>query len=51
MSKLANTDTTYCINNTCIDKCWRHISNWKFDTDKNYIFTSGLEDCEKIEDD
>ena len=43
--KKANTDTTYCINTTC-NKCWRHISNWKFDNDKNYWYTSGLDDCE-----
>ena len=43
--KKANTDTAYCVNTTC-NKCWRHISNWKFDADKNYCYTSGLNDCE-----
>ena len=29
--KRANTDTTYCTNETCMNKCWRHIHNWEFD--------------------
>jgi len=32
----ANSDTTYCTNETCLDKCWRHISNWKFNENEDY---------------
>lgn len=45
-NKKANTDTAYCINTVCKNKCWRHISKWDFDADKNYWLTSGMEDCE-----
>ena len=41
----ANTDTTYCTNEKC-NKCWRHISKYKFD-DKNYWF---MECCEEMEE-
>ena len=34
--KQANTDTTYCNNKNCSDKCWRHINNYEFDNNKNY---------------
>ena len=36
MKEEANTDTTYCTNDNCIEKCWRHVSNWKFDVNKDY---------------
>jgi hypothetical protein len=34
--KKANTDTTYCKSESCPNKCWRHIWNWKFDSDTDY---------------
>lgn len=40
--KQANTDTTYCTNEYCAKKCWRHKSKYKFDKDKNYWF---MEKC------
>ena len=36
--KWANTDTTYCVDNGCKDKCWRHKDNWRFEKDTNYWF-------------
>lgn len=44
--EVANTDTTYCINKECPEKCWRYIDNWKFDKDTNYWF---MDKCEKGE--
>ena len=41
----ANTDTTYCTNEKC-NKCWRHISKYKFDDNENYWF---MECCEEME--
>ncbi len=43
----ANTDTTYCTSKKCIDKCWRHESNWNFDVCKNYWF---MEFCKEKTD-
>ncbi len=37
--RIPNTDTTYCINRTCEDKCWRHESNYDFNINKLYWFT------------
>ena len=42
--KVANTDTTYCINEQCQDKCWRYKDNWYFEKDTNYWF---MEKCDK----
>ena len=42
--KQANTDTTYCVNKNCKNKCWRNADNYKFDEDKYYWFTN---ECEK----
>lgn len=42
--KRANTDTTYCTNETCMHKCWRHIHNWEFDKNKDYWL---MEYCEE----
>ena len=36
MKEEANADTTYCTNDNCIEKCWRNVSNWKFDVNKDY---------------
>ena len=41
--KQANTDTTYCVNKNCKNKCWRNADNYKFDEDKYYWFTSNCE--------
>ena len=41
----ANTDTTYCTNKDCKEKCWRYKENWYFDRDTNYWF-SEMENCE-----
>ena len=38
----ANTDTTYCTNKNCINKCWRYIDNWSFNPNINYWF---MENC------
>lgn len=35
----ANTDTTYCTNEQCKEKCWRHESNYEFDKGINYWWT------------
>lgn len=43
----ANTDTTYCKSETCIDKCWRHKSNWGFDINNNYWFMDCCKEEEK----
>ena len=42
--KVANTDTTYCINEHCKNKCWRYKDNWYFEKDTNYWF---MEKCDK----
>ena len=42
--KKANTDNTYCKNESCSKKCWRHISNYRFDNDKDYWL---MEMCEE----
>lgn len=42
--KQVNTDTTYCTSEKCKNKCWRHISNYKFNEKENYWFMSN---CEK----
>lgn len=34
----ASTDMTYCVNKECNKKCFRHESNYEFDTNKNYCF-------------
>lgn len=44
--KQANTDTTYCINDKCNEKCWRYKDNYNFDKDTDYWF---MEKCEKID--
>ena len=38
MKQNANLDTTYCNSVTCKNKCWRHVSNFEFEKDKNYWF-------------
>ena len=42
--KRANFDTTYCTNETCMNKCWRYINNWEFDQNENYWL---MEYCEE----
>lgn len=44
MMAKASTDVTYCVNDKCSRKCWRHHSNYRFDEDKNYWY---MECCEK----
>ena len=38
MKQKADFDTTYCRSITCKRKCWRHVSNFEFEEDKNYWF-------------
>ena len=38
MKQKADFDTTYCKSITCKNKCWRHVSNFEFEEDKNYWF-------------
>ena len=38
MKEKANTDTTYCANPNCQNKCWRHRDKHEFEKDKMYIF-------------
>lgn len=38
MKQQANFDTTYCINDKCDKKCWRHRSNFEFDEKENYWY-------------
>lgn len=45
--QIANTDTTYCVNMECTEKCWRHKDNWHFDPNTNYWFMDKCEKCEK----
>lgn len=45
--KTADTDTTYCINEKCTEKCWRYKDNWYFEADTNYWFMEKCEKCEK----
>jgi len=45
--KIADTDTTYCINEKCAKKCWRYKDNWYFEKDINYWFIEKCERCEK----
>ena len=45
--KIADTDTTYCINEKCTKKCWRYKDNWYFEKDTNYRFIEKCERCEK----
>lgn len=37
--KKANTDTTYCINEQCKDKCWRWKGNYEFEKGTKYWCT------------
>lgn len=34
----ASTDVTYCTNEECPKKCWRHVSKHKFNLDENYWY-------------
>ena len=43
----ASIDVTYCINKNCKDKCWRHISKYRFETDEYYWYMKG---CNNIKD-
>ena len=43
----ANTDTSYCINEKCKEKCWRHESNYEFDEKENYCFMQYCQDYMK----
>ena len=45
----ANFDTTYCQSVLCKTKCWRHMTNWKFDKDKNYWFMLECEFKDKLD--
>lgn len=36
MKQQANFDTTYCINDKCDKKCFRHHSHYEFEKDKDY---------------
>lgn len=47
----ANTDTTYCTNKECKDKCWRHESNFSFNNKKSYWFTNECIEKEGRKDD
>lgn len=38
----ANFDTAYCDSTICKSKCWRHVSNFEFEKDKNYWYVN---DC------
>ena len=29
--KIPNFDTTYCVSKDCKNRCWRHITNYKFE--------------------
>lgn len=42
MKQKADFDTTYCNSITCKNKCWRHVSNFEFEKDKNYWYVN---DC------
>ena len=48
MKQRADFDTTYCQSVTCKRKCWRHVSNFEFEEDKNYWF---INKCIKKSDD
>lgn len=45
--KYADTDTTYCTNEECKNKCWRHESNYKFKEDENYWYQATCVDMLK----
>ena len=36
----ANTDTTYCTNEQCKEKCWRWKGNYEFEKGANYWWTN-----------
>lgn len=40
----ANKDTTYCKGENCQNKCWRHITKWKFNEDEDYWLMECCED-------
>lgn len=42
MKQKADFDTTYCKSITCKNRCWRHVSNFEFEEDKNYWY---INDC------
>ena len=44
----ANTDTTYCTSITCMEKCWRHRSNFIFEEDENYWFMNTCENAKEL---
>ena len=40
----ASRDVTYCVNEKCKDRCWRHVSNYRF-ADDYYWYMAG---CDNI---
>lgn len=42
MKQKADFNTTYCNSTTCKSNCWRHITNFEFEDNKNYWYVN---DC------
>ena len=40
MMTYASTDVTYCTNEDCPKKCWRHVSKHRFNKDDFYWYMS-----------
>lgn len=47
IKRKANTDTTYCTNEQCKEKCWRWEGNYEFDEKENYWFMEYCQDYMK----
>lgn len=43
--RTANFDMIYCVSKECKDRCWRHISNYKFEPGGFYWYQ---ENCERM---
>ena len=43
----ASRDVTYCVNEKCKNKCWRHVSKYKF-ADDYYWYMLGCDNVRKI---
>jgi hypothetical protein len=45
--EIANTDTTYCKGKNCKEKCWRHVSHYCFEADKDYWLMKKCKEVKK----
>lgn len=46
MRAYASKDVTYCTNQDCKKKCWRHVSHYRFNDEEMYWY---METCNREE--